>query len=117
MSEPMTHRHCWLSHPIWALSGPLTWRIMEKEMAMMNESMIHRHCWLSHPIHLGTEWTTHLADNGEGDGNDERVNDSPTLAVPPHLGTEWTTHLADDGEGATDEGLPHTTGCHNPPGG
>ena len=28
-----------------------------------------------------------------------------------------TTHLADDGEGATDEGLPHTTSCHNPPGG
>ena len=41
-----------------------------------------------------------LVKDGEGDGNDERANDSPTLlAVPSHLGTEWTTHLADNGEG------------------
>ena len=38
----------WLSHPTWALSGLLTWRMMKMEMAM-SKSMPHRH-WLSYPI-------------------------------------------------------------------
>ena len=104
MSEPMTHRHCWLSHPIWALSGPLTWRIMEKEMAMMSESMTHRH-WLSHPI-----WAL------SGPLTWRMMEKEPLMRACLTL-LAATTHLADDGEGAADEGLPHTTGCHNPPGG